>query len=330
MGIGDGREEIRTMSKFPDRIPLPFVVKQSREQRKKHMLSTARTGVLFRSLIIAAELVGYAYFQSSSLLLDALSSIIDIGASLFLMLCIKLADKPPDRHHPFGHGRFEPVAGLQLGIFLAVIGGWMFVQQLTATFSESNRIMNAYTWLIPLGAVVLLEIGYRRLRYAAKKQNSPALLADAVHYRIDSINSLFATVALLLASYFPLHSLLFDHIGALLIACLMIIIGAVAARGNLDQILDRAPEPVYFQRVHEAALKVHGVLATEKLRIQSYGPDAHVSIDIEVEPGLSVEEAHKITQRVRAEIQTAWPAVRDVIVHVEPYYAGDHHPIPWS
>ena len=55
-----------------------------------------------------------------------------------------------------------------------------------------------------------------------------------------------------------------------------------------------------------------------------YGPDAHVSIDIEVEPTLSVEEAHEITQKVRQAIQVGWPSVRDVIVHVEPFYENDH------
>lgn len=60
------------------------------------------------------------------------------------------------------------------------------------------------------------------------------------------------------------------------------------------------------------------------MRLQVYGPDAHVNIDIEVDPALSVEVAHEITQKVRAEIQKSWPAVRDAIVHVEPYYPEDH------
>lgn len=63
---------------------------------------------------------------------------------------------------------------------------------------------------------------------------------------------------------------------------------------------------------------------TEKTRIQLYGPDAHVDIDIEVDPELSVQKAHKISQEVRIEIQKAWPAVRDVTVHIEPYYPNDH------
>jgi cation diffusion facilitator family transporter len=162
------------------------------------------------------------------------------------------------------------------------------------------------------------------MKKVAKKQNSPALLADAVHYRIDSISCLFAVAALSFGAYFPKYSLLLDHIGAIFIAFLMMGIGIKAAWGNLHQILDRIPSQEYFELVHSAAMSVCGVMATEKLRIQSYGPDAHVSIDVEVDPLLSVEVAHEITQKVRLEIQKTWPAVRDVIVHVEPYYPNDH------
>lgn len=313
------------MSKFPESIPLPESVHRTRLGRRREMMRTARRGVMLRLVIIGAELLGFVFLNSSALLLDAISSLMDVASSLFLILCIKIADKPPDRHHPFGHGRFEPIAGLQLGIFLVVIGGGMLFQQISALAQEKpNHMISPYTWLIPLGAMILLEISYQHLKRTAKKENSPALLSDAVHYRIDGINSLFATIALLLAAYYPQLSGLFDHLGAIVIAVLMVGIGAFAARNNLHQLLDRTPPEEFFKRVKAAALKVPGVFATEKLLIQVYGPDAHVSLDIEVEPHLRVDTAHEMTQQVRAEIQKEWPAVRDVIVHVEPYYPGDH------
>ncbi len=313
------------MSHFPPSIPLPDSVHQIRLKRRKEMMKTARRGVYLRGAIIIAELCGFFFLGSSALLVDALSSIADVAASLFLILCIRFADKPPDENHPFGHGRFEPIAGLQLGILLAILGGVMGFQQIAAISQERiGIVISPYAWIIPLCAVLLLEIAYQHLKKTAKRQHSPALLADAVHYRIDGINSLFATVALLLAAYFPSLGGFFDHGGAILIALLMIGIGFNAARNNLNQLLDRSPTQEYFERVKAAALKVSGVLATEKLLLQVYGPDAHVSLDIEVDPALSVDLAHKITQEVRAEIQTAWPAVRDVIVHVEPFYPDDH------
>lgn len=316
---------MRIMSKFPPSIPLPDSVEKTRINRRKQMMLTARRGVMLRGAIIIAEIFGFVFLNSSALLLDALSSLIDIASSLFLIFCIKIADKPPDRNHPFGHGRFEPIAGLQLGLLLVVIGGGMLIQQISAISAPTEgKVIQPFTWLIPLGALVLLEISYQNLKRTAKREHSPALLADAVHYRIDGINCLFAMVALLFAAYFPRYSVLCDHLGAVVIAMLMVGIGIFAAKSNLHQLLDRVPPQSCFDKVRHAAMRVEGVLGTEKIRIQLYGPDAHVNIDIEVSPDLSVERAHELTQKVRAEIQKEWPAVRDVIVHVEPFYAGDH------
>jgi divalent metal cation (Fe/Co/Zn/Cd) transporter len=101
-------------------------------------------------------------------------------------------------------------------------------------------------------------------------------------------------------------------------------IGLIASKKNLNQLLDRVPESEFFDLVRKAALKVVGVRDTEKIRIQHYGPDAHVDIDVEVDPHLTVEEAHTISQHVRSSIQHDWPNVQDVTVHIEPYYEGDH------
>ena len=313
------------MSKFPESIPVPDSVLLQRKERNRQLIRTSKQGVMIRLVIIAAELLGFVFLNSSVLLLDALSSLMDVASSLFLVFCIKLADKPPDNNHPFGHGRFEPVSGLQLGLLIMVLGGAMLFQQIGAlSKGAEGRIIHPFTWVIPLGAVILLELSFRLLHKTAKKENSPALLADAWHYRIDSINSFFAMIALILAAYYPLHSVMIDHLGAILIALFMIGIGAFASRKNLHQLVDRVPDKKFFDIVRKSAMSVEGVLSTEKIRIQIYGPDAHVGIDIEVDPTLSVDLAHKITQQVRAAIQKDWPSVRDVIVHVEPYFPGDH------
>lgn len=313
------------MSKFPRSIPLPKSVSENRLERRRQMVVTARRGVILRCVIIVAELVGFVFLHSSSLLLDALSSLFDVASSLFLIFFIRIADRPPDQNHPFGHGRFEPIAGLQLGLLLAVLGGAMLIQQVLAISSMPHgKVISPFTWLIPLGALILLEISYQKLKATGKQQNSPAMLADAVHYRIDALNCLFAMIALLFAAYFPKYSAMYDHLGAIVIAILMVGIGIYAAKNNINQLLDRVPPQKFFDKVKLAAKRVEGVLDTEKIRIQLYGPDAHVSIDIEVSPELSVEKAHELTQLVRAEIQKEWPTVRDVIVHVEPYYVGDH------
>ncbi len=311
------------MDHFPPKLKLPKHVKQTRVLREKSLLLSATYGIIIRMGIILFELVGVWFYGSASLLLDAVASLVDIASSLLLVLFIKLANRPPDSNHPFGHGRYEPLVGLQLGLMLIGIGGFVGIQQIFYA-TESGEPIDPRTFLFPLVAMIFLEICYRILNRTAKEQDSTALAADAVHYRVDAITSLFATIALLFAAVAPAWGHFIDHLGAIAIAGFMIVTGIIASRNNLNQLMDHVPDKSFFDRVKKAAHLVDGVQETEKIRIQFYGPDAHVDIDVEVAPDLTVELAHKISQKVRFEIQKEWPVVRDVTVHVEPYYPNDH------
>lgn len=313
------------MPQYPDPIALPNEVLEKRKERMRFLVLSCLGGVFFRSAIIIGELIGVYFFGSAALLMDALTSLIDVFSTLLLLICIKWAARPPDANHPFGHGRFEPLVGLQLGLFMALIGMGMIVKEVGHFGSESEDvIINPKLWIIPFLAAILLETCYQVVTRIAKKHHSPALAADAAHYRIDALTSVCATIALVIAAYYPEKSHMIDHAGAIVISFLMIGIGFNAAWENMQQLLDARPEAKFFAKVKKAAKRVEGVRETEKIRIQLYGPDAHVDIDVEVDPQLPVEVAHKISQEVRAEIQKDWPAVRDVTVHIEPYYPNDH------
>jgi len=310
---------------YPSALPLPPQVQEARAKRHRALTKVATIGIVIRIAIVALELGGYAFFHSWTLLLDALGSLIDVAASSLLIVCIRLAERPPDTEHPFGHGRYEPLAGMQMGFFLVLLGTVLVFQQIIQLIiGEEMRIIDARTWIFSFIATVCLEVSYFILKKTARKQDSPALESDAFHYHIDALNSLLATIVLLIAAFNPLWSVTIDHCGAIIIATILIALGAHAAKNNLHQILDRIPDPKFFDRVSQAALRVPGVQETEKIGIRKYGPDAHVNIDVEVSPEMSVEHAHEISQKVRLEIQKEWPSVRDVSVHIEPFYPDDH------
>ena len=306
---------------FPEQLPLSDAVFEARKARNRAVIRVACFGIGVRLLIVLLEFTGFLLFDSKTLLLDSLATLADVVSSAVLVLSIKLAERPPDEEHPFGHGRYEPIAGLQLGLFLTIAGLGLFWHTITG---DEVYSINSYVWLFALTTVLLLEFSYRRMRRVAKEQKSPALLAEALHFRTDSLNSLLALVALGTAALFPSISGICDRIGALVIVACMAAMGLFAAKKNLNQLLDRVPELELFEKVRLAAMMVPGVQGTEKIRIQQYGPDAHVDIDIEVDPALSVDVAHTISQHVRRSIQTAWPQVQDVTVHIEPYYENDH------
>lgn len=310
---------------FPEPVPVSEHVFEARKARSRAITRVAIRGIAVRLLIVCFELIGFFLFGSMALLMDSLSTLADCVSSGILLLSIRLASRPPDAEHPFGHGRYEPLAGLQLGFFLTVAGAGMFLQQILALFQEKQAIpLNQHIWIFALVAVLLLEFSYQKMKKIALREKSQALLAEAFHFRVDSMNSLFALIALGVAAFFPDISWYADRVGAIVIALCMCAMGLVASKKNINQLLDRIPEEELFITVRTAALAVQGVLGTEKIRIQHYGPDAHVDIDVEVDPHLTVEKAHTISQHVRSSIQHAWPNVQDVTVHIEPFYPGDH------
>lgn len=311
------------IGEFPKPVNPPRKVIVQRHQRLRQLVRSCLQGIGIRTAIILAELIGVWFFGSAALLMDALSSTIDVAMSVLLVIFLKIAARPPDDEHPFGHGRLEPLVGLQLGLLMIFIGGGMFFHQ-TFSLSSPGEAIDKRAWIIPLAAVILLEICYHVVMRASKNQKSSALVAEAYHYRVDAITSVCAAIVLLAGAYFPAISHSLDHIGAMAIALVMIGLGIKSLRENLDQIIDRIPDESYFERIRAAAIRVEGVRGTEKIGIQHSGPSAHVDIDVEVDPDLSVEVAHAISQKVRVEIQKDWPAVQDVIVHIEPYYPGDH------
>lgn len=313
------------MKKYPNPIPLPQHVFDERENRLHHIVLATRIGIGIRSLLIGVLLLGFWHFRASVLLFDVMAMMLDVGSSWILIYSFRLASRPPDANHPLGHGRFEPLAALIFGVVVMTLGCVMSAGELKKIFEGAHTdSIRTSGWIIPFISMVVLEMSFRKLKKVAEKLKAPALLSEAFHFRMDSVSSLIALGTFVFMFFFPAYRDLVDHVGAVLIGVLIMYLGWLSIRENAAQLVDLSPSKEYFEVVTEAALKVSGVRATEKTKIQIYGPDAHVAIDVEVDPNLTVEEAHGIAQRVRMEIQRAWPSVQDVIVHIEPHYAGDH------
>lgn len=315
---------------FPEPLALSKDFSSSRKNREKVLLYSATRSLFFRFGLCSLQLAGAFLFRQKVLFADAGASGIDVLSSFVLLWALRHAHRPPDRSHPLGHGRFEPVVGLLLNLLMIALGVGGIAYLLSTPLTPREPLVGnlLFACVVPFISIVFFEMMARYLEKVAKGQKSIPLRAEAYHYRIDALSSLIAFITVLSQGIFPHLALpLVDLCGALGIAVAVTSLGVVAAKGNINQLLDASPKKQYYELVRSAAEKVEGVFETEKLYIQAFGPDAYVSIDVEVSPDLTVEKAHRISQEVRREIQESWPRVRDVLVHIEPYYPNDHsHP----
>lgn len=269
--------------------------------------------IVLMSVKIGVGLIGNSY----ALVADGIESASDIFSSLITWAGFQFSLRPADEEHPFGHGKFEALAGGFAGVALLAAAAIIAVNAV----SEIRTPHHAPEWFtLPVLIVVVLvkEWLSRRILVAGEEIGSTALRGDAWHHRSDAITSGAAALGIAIALFGGPGFEAADDWAALA-ACGIIVVNAVLIlRSALHDVLDGRVPPEWQTPVTDAARAVAGVLGTEKCRIRKSGTDQFVELHVRVDPAISVYEGHEIGHRVKASVLAANPLVRDVLVHIEP------------
>jgi cation diffusion facilitator family transporter len=275
--------------------------------------------VLALGLGLVKVLAG-VFGHSLALLSDAVHSLVDAAISGALLGALFVAERPADREHPYGHGRAEALAGAAVAVLLLLLAAGI-ARAAVASVREQGPAPEPYTLAIAAGCALFQEGMYRYSSRVARRTGSGALLATAWDYRLDALGALAVVVGVTLAKWGGPAWHWADHAAALLVAATVFWVGGGLLRDNVDSLMDRQAGPELLATVHREAAAVPGVRAVEKLRIRKLGLEYLVDIHVEVDPGETVVEGHAIAHKVKDRLIHQVPAVRDVLVHVEPHHA---------
>ncbi len=260
---------------------------------------------------IAAGILGNAY----ALIADGVESILDIGGSLVIWSGLKLAAKPPDASHPYGHGKAEPIAAALVAIGVLIAAALLAVESVREILTP-HHAPKPFTLAVLIGVVVIKE-GWFRL-VLARSQGSTALQTDAWHHRADAITSLAAFIGISIALLGGQGYESADDYAALLACGLIAYNGVHLLLPALHEVMDSAPPPAFLEAIRATAVQVPGVASIDLCRARKMGFDYYVDLHVKVDGGLSVTEGHSIAHAVKDALRAAHPAVRDALVHIEP------------
>jgi len=283
------------------------------------IVSMAVSGMLAVAKLIAGWLGG-----SASVVADGVESAGDVLASSIVLLGLTVAARPPDKNHPYGHGRFETLTGLVTGLGLALVGAgiiWKSMQNVGLRHSPPA----AYA-LVPVAASVVLKavMGALKLRIG-RRIRSAALVADAWNDTVDILSGSVALLAVGLSLYDPDRFLAADHYGGAAIGCIVILLGLRVVHETSLTLMDTMPDEEMMATIRKAALTVPGALDVEKCYARKTGLRYHVDLHLEVDPDLTVRRSHAIAEQVRNRVKEEIGWVEDVLVHVEPYGERAYH-----
>jgi cation diffusion facilitator family transporter len=290
----------------------------------KHLEHVSRIGVRSTLLGMAvntclaivkgiAGVIGNSY----ALIADAIESAADVVTSFVVLLGVRMAGKPADTNHPYGHGKFEPLAAALVSLTLLGAAVLIMVESVREILTP-HHAPEPFTLAVLLGVILIKEALARYVVTAAEGIGSVAVKTDAFHHRADAITSAAAFIGISIAVFGGPGFEIADDIAAVVAAVVIAINALILFRPALSELIDTAPAPEIAESIRSIALRVPGVLGTHKCGVRKVGFVYFVDLDVLCNPNETIRHGHEVAHNVGEAIHSALPAVAKVLVHVEP------------
>ena len=289
-------------------------VPHNRLQRSLH---ATFLGLLANTLLAGGKLAAGVFGHSHALIADAVESIADIFSSIIVWRGMVVAAAPADDDHPYGHGKAEPIAAAFVATTLLLAAVWIAVQAVHEIILP-HQGPAPFTLAVLLVVVAVKELLFRFALRVAETVDSIAVRSDAWHHRSDAITSLAAGIGISVALIGGKGFESADDIAAIVAAGIIAWNGWRLLRPALDELMDATPNGEVGVQIRTLAGGVTGVRRVEKCLVRKMGYHYFVDMHVEVDPQMTVQAAHAIAHRVKDEVRRQLPAVRDVLVHIEP------------
>jgi cation diffusion facilitator family transporter len=296
------------------------------EDRLKRGLRATFLGLAVNVILAASKFTAGILGHSHALIADATESFADIFNSLVIWRGIVVAAEPPDKEHPYGHSKAEPLAGAFGAVMLLTAALWIagkaainIYQFLYPQSSDLTRDPLRWFTLVVLVVVIAVKEGlFRFVIGEGEATDNSAVKTDAWHHRSDAITSAGAFIGISIALIGGEKFTWADDAAAIFCAIIIGINGWLLLRPPLSELMDEAPDPKIVERIRQLAADTSGVARVEKCFVRKAGHLFFVEMHVEVDPQMTVLRSHEIAHDVKDKIREAMPAVSDVLVHIEP------------
>ena len=287
--------------------------------------NVARETVMYRSffvnaILIFGKIIGGVIFRSSGLIADGIHSLSDFLSDVLVIFGLKHSQKPPDKEHPFGHGKIEYVLSLFLGMMILVIA-YQLTRHVVLSFFEDPILPSLFAAVVSLFVIVMKLSLARYIMRHATRLDSQVLKASAQESFTDVLGSvvvIFGILLSFLAEHYTLGFLVYaDNFAAIIIIALILRVALVIIIDAIKSILGKSASKDIIKNTRTTIAHIDGVHEVDKLTMIVYGHYYQVMVDIRVDGTQTVKEGHDIASNVKA-ILMKNKKIGHVIVHVNP------------
>lgn len=294
----------------------------SHVEAEKEKRSAALTSVFAAIGLTGLKLVVGILTNSLGILAEAAHSALDLAAAAMTYFAVQVSDKPADQEHHFGHGKVENLSALFETLLLLITSAWIIREAVDRLFYNPVEVDASLWAFLVMGISIIIDIGRSRVLYrAAKKYNSQALEADALHFRTDIWSSSVVILGLFgvrLASSIPALSWMHqaDAVAAIAVAIIVMYVSAELGWRTIQALLDAAPKGL-VEKIEQAAASVKDVVGAHAIRIRPSGAHWFIDMHVTMKGNIHLSRAHAATEEIENAIRGIIPNA-DVTIHMEP------------
>jgi cation diffusion facilitator family transporter len=263
------------------------------------------------------------YGNSDAVFADGIHSAADVFASVIVLLVIKIANKPADKEHPYGHGKAEVIVSGIVGILLFLVSIYVVYEGILGFFHEVETPSFLAMWVAIISYITKVIL-YRSSLKVANEHNSKAIEAIAFDHKADIVASIAAAIGVLLSIMGERFDVLFLHYGdkaaSIFVAYLIFKISKEMLIEAFDILLERNIDDGTLQEYINVVNEFQEVKRIDRIRAREHGHYILVDLRISIDHFKTIKEGHDLAKLIKGRLMEKYDNIDEVLIHLNPYF----------
>lgn len=299
-----------------------MVESESSKSRERKIYQVTIYGSLVNIALVILKFIAGFLGQSAAMIADAVHSLSDLITDLIVIVFVRLSSKPQDKGHDYGHGKYETLATLLVGVALLAVGGGILKNGIDAIRLYLNGgELSSPGWIALIAAllsIVSKEILFRYTNRVGRKLDSPAVIANAWHHRSDALSSIGTGIGIGGAILLGEQWRVLDPLAAVIVSLFILKVALYMVKPCIDELLEKSLPDEVEQAISEQVLSFPEVSELHHLRTRRIGSYYALEMHVRMDGKLSLHDAHAVTVLIEKKLRAVYGENTIINIHVEP------------
>ena len=291
-------------------------------EREKELTRVTLVGSIGNLLLLSFKFVAGIVGHSAAMVADAAHSLSDFVTDIVVLVFIRIGSRPQDASHDYGHGKFETLATLFVALGLVatalsiiISGVLQFIRWLQGETLQMPGMLALWAALL---SIVIKEVMFRYTLRVGKKNNSPAVIANAWHHRSDALSSIGAAIGIGGALLLGKKWAVLDPLASILVGLLLLRVSWDLLKTSINELTDSSLPEEVEKEIEEIICRQEQAHEPHNLRTRHIGNRIAIEAHVRLDGNMPLQEAHEIVSRMEQELRARFGAKTLITIHMEP------------